>query len=89
MTTIIILFALLVLLVGVSCCLARMLRGPSPFDRVLAFEAIALNFVGLTVLVSILLDTNAYIDVVLVVALLGFLGTVSIAAYLEGTLVDS
>jgi multicomponent Na+:H+ antiporter subunit F len=80
---------MLVVLAGVFCCLGRMLRGPSPFDRVLAFEAIALNFVGLTVLVSILLDTNAYIDVVLVVALLGFLGTVSIAAYLEGTLVDS
>jgi multicomponent Na+:H+ antiporter subunit F len=87
--TIFIVGALVVLLVGIGCCLTRMLRGPTPFDRVLAFEAVALNIVGLTILISILLDTEAFIDVILVVALLGFLGTVSIAAYLEGTLVDS
>jgi multicomponent Na+:H+ antiporter subunit F len=87
--TVFIVGALVVLLAGIGCCILRMVRGPTPFDRVLAFEAVALNTVGLTILISILLDTQAFIDVVLVVALLGFLGTVSIAAYLEGTLVDS
>jgi multicomponent Na+:H+ antiporter subunit F len=89
MTTGIIFAALLIQIGGVACCLIRGIRGPTHFDRVLAFEAIALNTVGLTLVVSILLDTAAFIDFVLVVALLGFLGTVSVAAYLEGTLVDS
>jgi multicomponent Na+:H+ antiporter subunit F len=89
METLLLLAGLGVLVAGIGCCLVRALQGPTPFNRVLAFEAIALNTVALTVVVSILLDTDAFIDVVLVVALLGFLGTVSIAAYLEGTLVDS
>jgi multicomponent Na+:H+ antiporter subunit F len=89
MATIFILGGLVLLLAGIGCCIARAFKGPTPFDRVLAFEAVALNTVGLTLLISILLDTDAFVDVVLVIALLGFLGTVSIAAYLEGTLVDS
>lgn len=77
-----------VLAVAIALCVIRAVRGPSLFDRVLAFDCIALNVVGVVLLVSILLDTVAFVDVVLVVALLGFLGTVSLAAYLEGSLVD-
>jgi multicomponent Na+:H+ antiporter subunit F len=80
--------ALGVIGVGILLCAIRALRGPSLFDRVLAFDAIALNVVGATLLLSIYFRTDAFIDFVLVVALLGFLGTVSFAAYLEGTLVD-
>jgi len=80
---------LALLLAGMVCCIIRGIRGPTPFDRVLAFEAIALNTIAVTIVLSILLSTDAFMDVVLVIALLGFLGTVSIAAYLEGTLVDS
>jgi multicomponent Na+:H+ antiporter subunit F len=87
--TLFLLTALVVLLAGIACCLVRAIRGPTLFDRVLAFDAIALTTVGLTLVVSLLLDADAFIDVVLVVALLGFLGTVSLATYLEGTLVDS
>ncbi|MEW5931252.1 MAG: monovalent cation/H+ antiporter complex subunit F [Gemmatimonadota bacterium] len=77
-----------VLGVAMALCVARAVRGPSLFDRVLAFDCLALNAVGVVLLLSILLDTAAFIDVVLVVALLGFLGTMSLAAYLEGSLVD-
>lgn len=77
-----------VLGLGMLLCLARAVRGPTLFDRVLAFDCIVLNMVGAALLLSTLLGTGAFMDVVLVVALLGFLSTVSLAAYLEGTLVD-
>jgi multisubunit Na+/H+ antiporter MnhF subunit len=35
-----------------------------------------------------LLETAVFLDAVLIVTLLGFLGTVSLAMYLEGTFVD-
>jgi multisubunit Na+/H+ antiporter MnhF subunit len=89
METLVIYGALLVIAVSIGLCLVRAVRGPTLFDRVLAFDCMALNVVGGVVLVSILFHTDAFLDVVLVVALLGFLGTVSIATYLEGTLVDS
>jgi multicomponent Na+:H+ antiporter subunit F len=80
--------ALGVIGVGILLCTIRAIKGPSLFDRVMAFDAIALNVVGATLLLSIYFRTVAFIDFVLVVALLGFLGTVSFAAYLEGTLVE-
>ena len=89
METIVIYGALVVIAVGVVLCLFRALKGPTLFDRVLAFDCLALNVVGGVLLISLLLKTDAFLDVVLVVALLGFLGAVSFATYLEGTLVDS
>jgi multisubunit Na+/H+ antiporter MnhF subunit len=74
--------------IGVVLCALRILKGPSLFDRVMAFDCLALNLVGAILLVSIHFRTAHFMDVVLVVALLGFLGTVSLAAYLEGSLVD-
>jgi multicomponent Na+:H+ antiporter subunit F len=79
--------ALGVIGVGIVLCAIRAVRGPTLFDRVMAFDAIALNIVGATLLLSLFYRSAAFIDFVLVVALLGFLGTVSFAAYLEGTLV--
>lgn len=80
--------ALAVVGICIVLCLVRMIRGPTLFDRVLAFDCIVLNLVGAALLLSIRLGTSVFMDVVLVVALLGFLGTISLAAYLEGSLVD-
>lgn len=80
--------ALALLAVGICLCAIRIVRGPSPFDRVLAFDCVVLNAVGAILVVSILLDAYHFMDVVLVVTLLGFVSTISLAAYLEGTLVD-
>lgn len=73
---------------GIVLCGVRIAKGPSHFDRVLALDCIALNVVGLTLILSIQLGISAFMDFVLVVALLGFLGTMAAAAYLEGSLVD-
>ncbi len=86
--TILLLSALGVIGLSIALCLIRVVRGPSLFDRVMAFDCIALCMVGAILIMSILLSTDVFMDVVLVVALLGFLGAVSLAAYLEGTLVD-
>lgn len=88
LVTVVVLAGLLVLAIGILLCVIRAYRGPTLFDRVMSFDAIALNFVGAVLLISILLRTDAFMDVVLVVALLGFLGAISLASYLEGTLVD-
>jgi multicomponent Na+:H+ antiporter subunit F len=79
---------LIVLGIGILLCVIRAYRGPTLFDRVMSFDAIALNFVGAILLMSILLRSDAFMDVALVVALLGFLGAIALASYLEGTLVD-
>lgn len=73
---------------GILLCVHRAIVGPTLFDRVLAFDCIALEFVAAVLLLSVVFEAEAFMDVVLVVALLGFIGTISLAAWLEGTLVD-
>lgn len=80
--------ALFVLGVGILLCATRIVLGPSTLDRILAFDCLVLDVVGAVLLLSILLDTAVFIDVVLVITLLGFVGTIALAAYVEGTLVE-
>jgi multisubunit Na+/H+ antiporter MnhF subunit len=83
-----VLFASLVVLgAGIALCTIRIARGPTHFDRVLAFDCLVLNVVGVALAASMLLETDAFIDMVLVTTLFGFVGTISLAAYLEGSLV--
>lgn len=84
----VLLSALVVLAVGMGLCFARIVRGPSHFDRVLAFDCLGLNLVGAMVLVSGLFETDVFIDAAFIVLLLGFLGTMTLASYLEKTHAD-
>ena len=61
----------------------RLLRGPSIPDRALAFDVIMVHVVGLIALYAIYVDEELLIDAVIIVAVLGFLGTVAIARYIE------
>lgn len=88
METIILSAGLLALGASIALCGVRAAIGPSSFDRVVAFDTINLNVIGILLLVSIWLRTDAFIDVVLVLSLLSFLGTMSLAAFLEGSLGD-
>jgi multisubunit Na+/H+ antiporter MnhF subunit len=72
--------------IAAAMCVVRIVKGPTAFDRLAAFECLVLDLVGAVILVSLREHTEAFMDVVLVVALLGFVGTLSFAAYLEGTL---
>lgn len=73
-----------ILWAGFIICFYRLCRGPSWFDRVLAFEAISFHFVA-TVLVSIIRrQSNEYFDGVVLLMLFSFVTTVFIASHLEG-----
>ncbi|KYF55237.1 hypothetical protein BE08_06025 [Sorangium cellulosum] len=69
-------------------CVIRICRGPSLLDQVLAFDCLVLDVVGAVLVLSVLLGTALFIDVILVITLLGFVGTIALAAYVEGSLVD-
>jgi multisubunit Na+/H+ antiporter MnhF subunit len=72
--------------VGLSMllCAYRAIRGPTLPDRVVAFDAWVSNFIAVVVLLTIR-DRFAFgMDLVLVIAVLGFLGTVAVAKYLKG-----
>jgi multisubunit Na+/H+ antiporter MnhF subunit len=64
----------------------RMARGPSVVDRIIAFDAVVMCAAGLVVLLSRLWQSPLYLDLILIISSLGFLGTVAFVFYLQKTL---
>ncbi len=77
----------LVCLGVVSCSLLlsvlRLFLGPTAPDRTLAMDSVWINVVGIFVLVSLVNQTSALFDAVVVVSLLGFLGTACLSFFLD------
>lgn len=72
-------------LVSVALFLAavRLFRGPSLADRIVALELIAGLMVGVIAVVSIVAGQAVLIDVAIALTLVGFLGAVAFARYIE------
>jgi multicomponent Na+:H+ antiporter subunit F len=61
----------------------RVVKGPTTPDRVVALDAIGINLIAIIALVSIILKTNAFLDIILLIGILAFIGTVAFSKYLE------
>lgn len=61
----------------------RVIKGPTTPDRVVALDAIGINLVAVVALISILLKTNAFLEIILLIGILAFIGTVAFSKYLE------
>ena len=59
----------------------RLLRGPGLPDRILALDTIYVNSMALLLLYGIQFDTDILFEAALIVALLGFIGTVALSKY--------
>jgi len=75
--------ALILLALAVAGCMYRVLRGPSMADRITALDTVGVNIIAIIVVLSMMLDTQAYLEVMLLVGILAFLGTVAFAKYIE------
>lgn len=70
-------------------CLLRLLKGPDLPDRVLALDTLYINAIALLILFGLLLRSNLYFEVALLIAVMGFVGTVAVAKYLlRGNIIE-
>jgi multicomponent K+:H+ antiporter subunit F len=77
-------FALALLL-----ALWRLVRGPSLPDRILALDTLYVNAMALLILFGVRFGTALYFEAALVIAMLGFVGTVALSKYLlRGDIVE-
>ena len=60
----------------------RLLLGPSKPDRILALDTLYVNTVALLVLLGIHLRSNLYFEAALLIAMIGFVGTVALSKFL-------
>jgi multisubunit Na+/H+ antiporter MnhF subunit len=66
------------------CFLYRLLRGPTLVDRVIAVDGLLVAGASAIVVDAIRTGSGAFVPVVVVVTLVGFVGTAVVARFIEG-----
>ncbi|HBA09137.1 MAG TPA: K+/H+ antiporter subunit F [Methylotenera mobilis] len=78
-------------MIGLAMMLSlyRMVIGPEMTDRVLALDTLYINTVALIVLIGIDMNNSAYFESALLIAIMGFVGTVALSKYmLRGNIIE-
>ncbi|MFZ0370313.1 MAG: Na(+)/H(+) antiporter subunit F1 [Halobacillus sp.] len=69
--------------VSVMILLYRAINGPTNPDRAVALDIIGINLMALAGIIAVLLVTTKFNDVILLIGILLFIGTVALAKFLE------
>ncbi|MDT7948367.1 cation:proton antiporter [Thermoflexus sp.] len=75
--------ALLVMSLAVVLAFVRLAYGPTLSDRVIALDLIGTLAIGIIAVYAMVWGLPVLLDVAIVLALIGFLGTIAFASYLE------
>lgn len=75
--------AFILLILSIFITLYRLIRGPSVYERILSLDLIASIVMAFIMLYSMLANNAIYFDVVIIISLIAFIGTVSISTYLK------
>ena len=82
-------FALTCVSLALLLSLYRLLRGPTSGDRILALDTMVINAIALIILFSIHEQTQTYFEAALLLAMVGFVGTVAYCKFiLRGDIVE-
>lgn len=81
------LLALFLLSVSIMIGLYRLIKGPTHPDRILALDSIGFNFIGVVGIISVMLHTYDFLEIILLIGILAFLGTIALSRYVEGGVV--
>ncbi|NEW87713.1 MULTISPECIES: K+/H+ antiporter subunit F [Rhodopseudomonas] len=74
--------AQVMLALAMACATYRMLVGPRAQDRVLGLDTLYVNAMLLMLTVGIRTGSDVYFEAALIIALLGFVGTVALSKFL-------
>lgn len=89
MLTIVIPIAFVMIALAMVLSLYRMVIGPAMVDRILALDTLYINTIALLVLIGISLGNASYFESALLIAIMGFVGTVALSKYLlRGNIVE-
>ena len=77
-------FTLATLGLALLIAVVRLLKGPTLPDRIVAMDLVGVLVVGLIVVLAASTRVEATLDAALVIALVGFVGTIAYATYVEG-----
>jgi multicomponent Na+:H+ antiporter subunit F len=73
----------------IAIAVIRIIIGPSMPDRVIALDMIGVNLIAMIAVVSIMLKTKAFLEVILILGILSFVGTIAFSKFIErGVIVE-
>lgn len=59
-------------------------------DRIVGLDMIGINLLSMVAIISMLFETKAYLEVILILGILSFIGTIAFSKYLErGVIIES
>ncbi len=79
-------FLQIVIFVLIFACVAsgiRVIIGPSLWDRLLGLSLVCSKIIIIIILYSLISKQSFYLDIGLIIAMLGFVGTTSISTFLR------
>ena len=75
--------AMFLISISIVICLYRIVRGPTLPDRILALDSFSYSIIAIVAVLSILLDSRAYLETILLLGILAFLSSVALCRFLE------
>jgi multicomponent K+:H+ antiporter subunit F len=77
---------LAVAMIGLASALTlwRLVKGPAAVDRILALDTLTINAIALVLMLGLALGNGLYFEAALILAMMGFVGTVALCKYLLG-----
>lgn len=75
--------SLIIISIATLGLLYRVIKGPSVPDRVMALDSIGINLIAITAITSIMLRTDAFLEVILLIGVIAFVGTVAFSKFLQ------
>ncbi len=82
MISVVMYFIMAILLLALLLVVVRLVKGPSTPDRIVSLDMIGSILIGIIICLGIVKDNGIYIDVILIISLILFLGTVGMSKYL-------
>lgn len=83
MANILIQIAAGITLLSMLISMIRFVKGPHKVDRIISFDVMSISSIALIGFIAAISNQIIYLDVALVYGILGFLGVIIVARYLE------
>ncbi|HJF34044.1 MAG TPA: Na(+)/H(+) antiporter subunit F1 [Sporosarcina psychrophila] len=84
LTTSLVLFS-----ITIAIAVIRIILGPSMPDRVIGLDMIGVNLIATIAVISVIMNTKAFLEVILILGILSFIGTIAFSKFIErGVIVE-
>lgn len=89
MTDLMIKASLILFGIAIAITFFRIVLGPTFSDRVISMDVIGVNLISSIAIVSIIYQTKAFLDVMLILAILAFISTIAFSKFIvRGVIIE-